>query len=440
MHEKIQKFQNAGAIQLTYPGTQNTGFNFSQKIANKALTPKQLQLPNWADPIVGSDAFQQNFPTLLDVYARKGDPLANKIKADAIIQQGLADINKIKSIIDKPTTFRKDKNGNQKQDFATTKTGKGIAVGSQIAGMASQFIPDQDKDMNEVDATLKQARGMAQQGLMSSGNPWLMAAGASDMIIDKLGGHSDASQGLGLGTDIMNGVASFIPGAGWLARKTDKYSQSDTIKRSSSYTGEVEAGKRVARNAGAKLLLGGSKANEATRKQKLRDTNTEGVLADAKNDFWSSMYQGTSIGDEMLLRGGPRDIRLTKLGGKLQQARDLLNNISDDVKSFKEGGKVNVIPAGQLHKNKHHMEEVSDDFKDLTSKGIPVVTEKEDGELVQQAEIERDEIIFNIDVTKKLEELMEDGSDDAALEAGKLLAAEIMENTIDNTGLMQELS
>ena len=27
---------------------------------------------------------------------------------------------------------------------------------------------------------------------------------------------------------------------------------------------------------------------------------------------------------------------------------------------------------------------------------------------------------------------MEDGSDDAALEAGKLLAAEIIENTIDN--------
>ena len=440
MHEKkIPKFQNAGTIQLTYPGTQNTGFNFSQKIANKALIPKELELPNWANLIVGSNTFQQNFPTL-DVYARNGDPLANRIKAKQSIQQGLADINKIKNIIDKLTTFRTNKNGNQKQDFATTKTGKGIALGSQIVGMSSQFIPDLDKDVNEVDATTKQARGMAQQGLMSSGNPWLIAAGATDMVIDKLGGHSDASQGLGLGTDIMNGVASFIPGAGWLAGKTDKYSQSDVIKRSSSYTGEVEAGKRVARNAGAKLLFGRSKANDATRKQKLRDTNTEGVLADAKNDFWSSMYQGTSIGDEMLLRGGPRDIRLTKLGGKLQQARDLLNNISDDVKSFKEGGKVNVIPAGQLHKNKHHMEEVSDDFKDLTSKGIPVVTEKEDGELVQQAEIERDEIIFNIDVTKKLEELMEDGSDDAALEAGKLLAAEIMENTIDNTGLMQELS
>lgn len=433
MHEKkIQKFQNAGTIQLTYPGTQNTGFNFSQKIANKALIPKGLELPKWVqNPTANSVS------SYIDIFARNGDPLANAIKAKESIQQGLADI---KSIIDKPTTFHKDKNGNQKQDFATTKTGKGIALGSQIAGMASQFIPDQDKDVNEVDATTKQARGMVQQGLMSSGNPWLIAAGATDMFIDKLGGHSDASQGLGLGTDIMNGVASFIPGAGWLAGKTDKYSQSDAIKRSSSYTGEAEAGKRVARNAGAKLLFGRSKANDATRKQKLRDTNTEGVLADAKNDFWSSMYQGTSIGDEMLLRGGPRDIRLTKLGGKLQQARDLLNNISDDVKSFKEGGKVNVIPAGQLHKNKHHMEEVSDDFKDLTSKGIPVVTEKEDGELVQQAEIERDEIIFNIDVTKKLEELMEDGSDDAALEAGKLLAAEIMENTIDNTGLMQELS
>jgi hypothetical protein len=39
----------------------------------------------------------------------------------------------------------------------------------------------------------------------------------------------------------------------------------------------------------------------------------------------------------------------------------------------------------------------------------------------QQAEIELNEIIFNLEVTQKLEELCKDGSDKAAIEAGKLL-------------------
>ena len=32
---------------------------------------------------------------------------------------------------------------------------------------------------------------------------------------------------------------------------------------------------------------------------------------------------------------------------------------------------------------------------------------------------------------------MKDGSNDAAIEAGKLLAHEIINNTVDNTGLME---
>ena len=74
---------------------------------------------------------------------------------------------------------------------------------------------------------------------------------------------------------------------------------------------------------------------------------------------------------------------------------------------FENGGKIeneeiltpqkNVIPDGALHKNKHHMENT----EGLTQKGIPVIDN--DGE--QQAEIEVNEIIFSLEVTKKLEEL-----------------------------------
>ena len=79
------------------------------------------------------------------------------------------------------------------------------------------------------------------------------------------------------------------------------------------------------------------------------------------------------------------------------------------------------------------------DIDDITKKGIPVVIKKEDGEVEQQAEIERDEIIFNLELTQKLEKLWKDGSDGAAIEAGKILAEEILHNTIDNTGLINKI-
>ena len=110
---------------------------------------------------------------------------------------------------------------------------------------------------------------------------------------------------------------------------------------------------------------------------------------------------------------------------------------------FEEGGKTeeskeeplsnqqNVIPEGALHARKHHME----NSEGLTQKGIPVIDDK--GE--QQAEIELNEIIFNLEVTQKLEELCKDGSDEAAIEAGKLLVQEILFNTEDRTGLIKTL-
>lgn len=109
------------------------------------------------------------------------------------------------------------------------------------------------------------------------------------------------------------------------------------------------------------------------------------------------------------------------------------------IEIFKDGGSVNVIPDGALHAHKHHLENVDDKFEDVTSKGIPVITEDKGGDITQHAEVERDEIIFNLEVTMELEKLMKDGSDDAAIEAGKLLVKEILENTVDNTGLLDKV-
>ena len=113
---------------------------------------------------------------------------------------------------------------------------------------------------------------------------------------------------------------------------------------------------------------------------------------------------------------------------------------SKEPQQFKEGGQMNVIPEGSLHARLHHMEGADN----LTKKGIPVV----DNEGNQQAEVERAEIIFNKEVTDKLEELLKKFSsdeytakekDDFAIEAGKLLSTQIIENTDDRAGLINKV-
>lgn len=126
-----------------------------------------------------------------------------------------------------------------------------------------------------------------------------------------------------------------------------------------------------------------------------------------------------------------------KEGGQIPQNYEILKEVTEipaeflEIDEFKRGGKFNIIPEGALHARKHNM-----DVENITQKGIPVVSESADGEIVQQAEIERQEIIFRLEVTKKLEELAKDDSDEAAIEAGKLLVQEILYNTIDNTNTL----
>jgi hypothetical protein len=100
---------------------------------------------------------------------------------------------------------------------------------------------------------------------------------------------------------------------------------------------------------------------------------------------------------------------------------------------FKEGGAINVILDGALHARKHDLKD-HPDYEDaaITHKGIPVITKTEDGEVEQHAEVEKDELILHLDVSKRLEELLAEGTDEAAIEAGKLLAGEIVNNTKDS--------
>lgn len=118
----------------------------------------------------------------------------------------------------------------------------------------------------------------------------------------------------------------------------------------------------------------------------------------------------------------------------------ILSYPDNDTLYMKNGGQFNVIPSGSLHKERHHLEDVSELMKGRVSKkGIPVITIDENGNAKQHAEIERNEIIFRKETTDKLIELMNSDDDDSDFKAGELLIDEIFNKTIDNTGLIKSV-
>ena len=287
------------------------------------------------------------------------------------------------------------------------------------------------------------------------------------------------------------------------ASTSDKFSIDNSIREQigGSYGGAYAFMDNAASRAGKKygLFSGGTKnrANRDIATSKVmqgqigninKDARDKESIVSANNQLLSTNYQFNLAGgyDQRYMRaaktGGKieriKKINLTfRKGGQIHQTINLETKevewqpviihraeelkhggtiswtyddwepeIKDDwepVIIYKDGGKTenvkekplsnqqNVIPEGALHARKHHMENT----EGLTQKGIPVIDNK--GE--QQAEIELNEIIFNLEVTKKLEELCEDGSDEAAIEAGKLLVQEILFNTNDRTGIIKTL-
>ena len=120
-----------------------------------------------------------------------------------------------------------------------------------------------------------------------------------------------------------------------------------------------------------------------------------------------------------------------------------LEQYAPQSRKFKQGGA--VIPSGSLHAHKNHMQLASDGL--VTSKGIPVVSE-ENGKIQQQAEIEREEVIFDKQATTDIESLYkkfnetdkESEKNEIAIKAGKILTDIFIKNTDDRTGLIEKVA
>ena len=271
---------------------------------------------------------------------------------------------------------------------------------------------------------------------------------------------------------VFNGlstVASFVPGIGTLASVALKglgslfgagvksikgNTANELVDTSSSYTGEDAL---ASKKFGLLGLRGAKKyAGLVTRRQYNRDLAAN-VLQEGKDDLLAANnVQQQQMKDTLSKNGDDwmyTNTLSAKNGAKIKEVKRLSSLYSKRLISkeplkegttveFKNGGSINVIPEGALHARKNNLTEINPELEGITKKGIPVISKEEGGEMIQHAEIERSEIIFNLETTKKLESLREQYNksedkaekDNLAIEAGKLLAQQIMENTIDNTG------
>ena len=345
--------------------------------------------------------------------------------------------------------------------FSKANIGNTMSKAGGYADMIGSFIPK--KEQSALTTGLNQGYDAAANMISSVPGVGTIVGGAM-----KIGGMlSDGLTALGVGTDQMTTTDKILDSKfmkltpmglvnAFGAKKADTiYKDNETWEQQgSAYGGSMakvddaltKSGKKYGAFSGKARRKANAQIAEAKRQQNLvSDINQE-----AQDAFSASNYSGIGLRNELALSGGYRNMAVGRNGMKIldaesQWAREVLTKakirpkekLEEQPPKFAEGGTVNVIPDGALHAHKHHLEDISPEYEQVTSKGIPVVTEEEGGKLKQHAEIERNEIIFRLEVTKKLEELMKDGSDDAAIEAGKLLAHEIINNTVDNTGLME---
>lgn len=372
----------------------------------------------------------------------------------------------------------------------------GWTTGVSALGVAGTNLAQNLSNANTVNSSSNQSANLrygVAKGLISSGNPYAMAAGAALGALQASGGFGDntmtsdnnlaEAMGLGKSFDTKTKIMSWaLPGTGWGAGKTQDYKSSDELKQmSSAYAGTASSALTAEKNANAKILgkRNRKKVNNYINEVSRQDNLVQDIYNNAKDtqNATASMSSIAASNVQTILTGGlnltlARAARLggileakrkckelsrsfweakaLKEGGKIDQEAQVKSLVKDfwsnpdrlkilqEPQKFQDGGKMNVIPEGNLHARRHHME----NDEHITKKGIPVI----DSEGHQQAEIEVNELILTYEVTKTIEtwwnewRITEDPKrkNELAIICGKYLVDQIINNTDDRTGLIRK--
>lgn len=336
--------------------------------------------------------------------------------------------------------------------FSKANIGNTMSKAGGYADMIGSFIPK--KEQSALTTGLNQGYDAAANMISSVPGVGTIVGGAM-----KIGGMlSDGLTALGVGTDQMTTTDKILDSKfmkltpmglvnAFGAKKADTiYKDNETWEsQGSAYGGSMakvdDALTKSGKKYGAFSNKARKKANRQIAEAKRQQNAVSDINEEARDAFQSQAGSIDRLNrrNALSMAGGyqSRGMRIGRVGVKLPTQEEIARVrefLASRTKKFAEGGKMNVIPDGALHAHKNHM-----NVDGITHKGIPVITE-EDGGVIQHAEIERNEIIFTKEVTEKLEALAKKGTDEAAIEAGKILAREIIENTQDNTGLMREVT
>lgn len=377
----------------------------------------------------------------------------------------LDDMNKMKLGAPGPSkefTKAAQKNAKSAANIASTGNKMGMSGGLQAGlGAASSMLGGLST------SGLTQEQASTREGIrsaISSAGPIGAIIGAASGVVDAIGSatglnldniDADAAKRAGIGGKAATqGFINSLPGVSMLVgmfggRTAKSYKSAEIDQMTNAYGGSV-ADINAAQALSGKRMLGTGKANKFIREQ----NRVNNLITDISLE--SKLRKSNSAGDTYLSQnqnkyaGYTPQLLLSKKGMKfpeLDVARSIINSwtvkSTEEPKKFQLGGKMNLIPEGALHARKHNLEKVNPELEgQITSKGIPVVTQGEGG-VIQQAEIEKEEVIFRKEFTDKLESLykqyQEDSSDDVAIEAGKLICYELLKNTDDRSGLIKSI-
>lgn len=337
----------------------------------------------------------------------------------------------------------------------------GAMAGDVLSGLGSAIGNKYGEDFSDQQ---KSTQSAIRQGLaMIPGYGQLIAAatGAVDAIgtatglnLSNVDQNSANRAGIG-GSAKFNSLMNSLPGNsmlwGWMGAvqgRTNDYKMSNEAEQiQAGYSGTVGDLRAAGDIAGKNLLFGRDKANsfidEARRNDRLlaqiNETNTMRKQSDYYQDLQHQNINRYAGQNYLGVRVGKQGVKLMSI----EQVRAIIqSNHQKETEKLQNGGIVgvdtNILPEGALHARKNNLAELNSDLEDATKKGIPVMAVEGKQVQDQVAEIEHSEIIFRLEVTKKLEELRKDGSEEAMIEAGKLVTEELIENTQDNVGMITE--
>lgn len=377
----------------------------------------------------------------------------------------LDDMNKMKLGAPGPSkefTKAAQKNAKSAANVASTGNKMGMSGGLQAGlGAASSMLGGLST------SGLTQEQASTREGIrsaISSAGPIGAIIGAASGVVDAIGSatglnldniDADAAKRAGIGGKAATqGFINSLPGVSMLVgmfggRTAKSYKSAEIDQMTNAYGGSV-ADINAAQALSGKRMLGTGKVNKFIREQ----NRVNNLITDISLE--SKLRKSNSAGDTYLSQnqnkyaGYTPQLLLSKKGMKfpeLDVARSIINSwtvrSTEEPQKFQLGGKMNLIPEGALHARKHNLEKVNPELEgQITSKGIPVVAQGKGG-VIQQAEIEKEEVIFRKEFTDKLESLykqyQEDSSDDIAIEAGKLICYELLKNTDDRSGLIKSI-